>query len=229
MKTASRVFLVILFFLFIWLTNTFGQTRRTLAAFDAISVTGNIDLILEEGETEEATVYAHGIPEDKVKVKVERGTLKFKLLNSVFYKDDEVEVRVTYKKLRGVKGQAGAYIRNKGVLTSDHLKVVANSGATIKLDVETNAIDGSASEGGVLELEGKTGSQNASAVTGGQYDSVDMQSERTYVRAGTGGQAIVNASEVLEASANTGGVIEYEGHPKDKTVKKLLGGTVRGI
>ena len=229
MKTFSRILLVALFFLFIWLTRTFGQTQKTLQYFDGISVTGNITVILEKGDQEEATIYADGIPEDKVKVKNDQGTLKFKLLNSVFYKDDEVKIYVTYSDLRYIKGQAGAVIRNKGTLNGDKLKVVVNSGANVDLSVETNALNGSVSEGGILELDGRTGSQTASAATGGQYEAGNMESSRTFVKAGTGGQATVFAIETLEASANTGGVIEYEGRPKEKSVRKLLGGTVRGI
>ena len=229
MKTFSRILLVALFFLFIWLTRTFGQTKKSFDYFDGISVTGNITVILEKGEQPEATIYADGIPEDKVKVKNDQGVLKFKLLNSVFYKDDEVKIYVSYNELRFVKGQAGPIIKNRGTLSADKLKVVVNSGAMVDLEVESNALNGSASEGGILELDGKTGSQTASAVTGGQYEAGDMESSRTFVKAGTGGQATVFAVESLEASANTGGVIEYEGRPKEKTVRKLLGGTVRGI
>ena len=229
MKTFSKILLIVLFFLFIWLTKTFGQTKKSLAYFDGISVTGNITVILEKGDQEEATIYAEGIPEDKVKVKNDRGVLKFKLLNSVFYKDDEVKIYVSYSNLRYIKGQAGAIIKNRGSLQTDKLKVVVNSGSNVDLRIETNALDGSASEGGVLELDGTTVSQTASAVTGGQYEAGNMESSRTYVKAGTGGQATVYAVELLEASANTGGIIEYEGRPQEKTVRRILGGTVRGI
>ena len=221
MKTVSKVILIAIFLLFIWLTKAIGQSNYTLEPFDDISITGNIDVLLKKGDSETAEVKAYGIPEDKVTVRVSNGTLKLKLLNSIFYKDDEVRIIVTYKNLRGLRAQAGATVKSDHIIEGDKLEIAGNSGAKIDLEIKVNALDASASEGSVVELYGETSSQNASSSTGAEYDAQSLNSERAYIKAGTGGQAYVRVSEFLKASANTGGNIKYRGSPNEKQVKNV--------
>ena len=228
MRTFSKIILVAVFFLLVWLSNLYGQTTKNLDPFDAISITGNVKVLLKQGDTESAEISAIGIPEDKLTVTVNRGVLKLKLLNSIFYKNDEVRVVVTYKTLRRVKAQAGAEVRSNNVIETDKLEVIGNSGAHLKLELNVNALDATASEGAIVKLKGKAGQQHASSSTGAQYEGESLLSEKAYVKAGTGGQVYINVTGLLEASANTGGTIEYDGNPNDKQIKTLLGGTVRG-
>jgi len=52
-------------------------------------------------------------------------------------------------------------------------------------------------------------------------------SQRTYIKSITGGQAIVVATETLDATASTGGMIDFEGGPEIISIKDNLGGEVR--
>lgn len=229
MKTVKRISSFSLFLVLVLSGQLYGQSDIELRPFDAVSAIGKIQVTLIPGEQEHAELTVRGIPEDQVTIKVDRGTLKLKVLKSIFYKEDEVKIVVTYRTLREIKAQAGAHIFTQQVVESDKLTVKANSGANIDLQVTVNAIEGSAAEGGVLKVSGKTISQQASATTGGRYLAEQLTSERAYAKASAGGQVIVNASELLEASANTGGIVEYEGSPQETTVKTVLGGTVRKI
>ena len=194
--------------------------------FDGISVTGNLNVILQKGEVDKVVVDAHGIPESEVTVKVSRGVLRLKLINSIFYKDDEVDVTVTYRNLRTLKGHAGARIEADHAITGDQIYIRSTSGARVHLEVAVNTIDGGATEGGMLELTGTTEMQDASAATGGQYQAFGLECARSYVRANTGGRAEVVANDRLEASANTGGTIEYKGNPEETTIKTIIAGNV---
>ena len=230
MKSIGQFFLVALFFFLIAITAQLqAQTERSLQPFDAISVTGNINVILSEGESESLKIFADGIPEDKVVIRVNNGELRLKLLNSVFYKNDNVRIEVSYTTLRRIRGVAGANIENTSVIEADKLVTKAGSGALLELEVKVNAIDASASEGGVLKLEGETDSQNTTASTGGHVDGLDLESNRTYVKANTGGHAEVVANEFIEATANTGGKIDYRGNPSQSNTKTLMSGGVRKI
>lgn len=230
MKTIGQILLVALFCSFVTLSNTLqAQTERTLQPFDAISVTGNIDVILEAGERESLKIFADGIPEDKIIVKISNGELRLKLLNSVFYKNDKVKIYVTYQQLRGIRGVAGANVESNSTIQGDKLTAKAGSGALLDIEVNVNAITASASEGGVLKLEGETKTQNTSATTGGHVDGLDLSSSRTYVKANTGGHAEVVANDFIEASANTGGRVEYKGNPAESNTKTLMSGGVRKL
>ena len=229
MKTIWKVGLIALFFLFIWLGEAHAQDERLLDAFDAINIMGNVEVVLQQGDEESASISAQGMSEDDVSVFVKKGTLKIQLLNSIFYKDEEVKVYVTFKNLRHLKATAGAQVKTSDAIEGDQLTVKAGSGARVELMVKLNSFDATAVEGGILTVMGATDSQSASAATGGEYDGTALDCKSTYVKANTGGVAEVNAFERLEASANTGGRIIYAGNPAQKTTKTLMSGTIRKV
>ncbi len=224
-----RLALIALFFLFVFLTSTRAQITYELEDFDGVSVVGDIEVVLQMGDSYEAVVEADGIPEDKVVVRVDRGTLKLKLLDGLFYKNEDVKVIVTYVKLRGVKGQAGAFIESAGIIEADKFEARASSGARVRLQIKADALKVNASEGGQVYLRGEVNKQDVSAATGGRYDGLDLECNRTFVRAGTGGQAEVVANDALDAAANTGGSIEYAGNPEEKNTRVIIAGSVRKI
>jgi hypothetical protein len=224
-----RLVLIALFFLFIFLTKMTAQISYNLDEFDAVSAAGDVTVILEPGDELRAEVDADGIPEDKISVRVDRGVLKIRLIDAFFYKNANVEVVVTYQKLREVRGHAGAYVRGTAPIEADKFEAKATSGARVELEVLADMLKASTSEGAQLRLSGEVRTQNAAAITGGQYYGLDLECERTYVRAGTGGEAEVVANEMLDAAANTGGTIEYRGNPEEKETRVIIAGSVRKI
>ncbi len=207
----------------------YAQSVRSLDAFDEVNVTGNIEVMLAEGDAEAASLETENIPEGEVTIKVSQGVLKIRVYDSVFYKDEQIRVYVTYRTLRAIRGNAGASIHNNAALEGDELLIRAGSGARVDLRVALNSLNAGASEGGRLVLEGETGRQEVTASTGGIYDGLDLECSRSYVKANTGGQADVVAREVLEASANTGGRIRYRGNPESTSFKSVLSGEVEKL
>lgn len=204
-----------------------GQKKYDINPFQEISVTGNIQVQLEAGEEESLKIEFEGLPEDQLSVKVVQGELRLNSLNSLLYKDVHVKAYVTYKNLRGIKANGGASIRNKGEINSPALDIKTGSGASTDLQIRTEALQASATEGGRLNLQGTAETQEVWAATGGQYLAAALETSRTYVRCNTGGKAEVKASELIEITANTGGEVLYYGEPTKKFEKSILGGNVR--
>lgn len=229
MKTLSKIILILLFLFFIWLTKSYGQTTHQLSSFDEVSVTGNLEVVLIKGETEKAEVETKGIPSDKITVRVDRGILKLRLLNSIFYKNDEATVYVSYKNLNVIRGQAGAVIYSREAVESSTLEFVANSGAELEFKIVAENVEARATEGANLTLSGTANRHRASAATGGQYEAEDLDAQVVYAKAATGGHIELKATESLEASVNTGGVIRYAGNPEETSIKKVLGGEISKI
>lgn len=224
-----RFVLIALFFLFVFLTKMAAQVTYELDEFDGVYAAGDVAVMLQPGDEFKAEVEVEGIPEDKIVVKVDRGTLKIRLLEGFFYKGEEVKVYVTYRKLREVRGSAGAYVKGSTEIEADKFEVRAASGARVELEIKADMLKGYVSEGGQLTLEGEVNAQNITANTGGQYFGLDLECARTYVRAGAGGEAEVVANEMLDAAANTGGSIDYRGNPEEKKTRVIIAGAVRKI
>ena len=227
MKNIFQLLLVIIFLALVFVGKADAQRTITPEEFDGIFVTGNIEVKLQKGNEDKVELYVDGMPYDKVSVKVQRGVLKLRVLESWMYRDEIIKAYITYQNLDNIKANAGAIVESEDLLEVPTLSVKATSGARIELSVNAQSIDGGASEGGILRLEGSTEKQDIQVGTGGQYDGIYMDAKKTYVRSNTGGQAEVVALEVLEASANTGGSILYKGDPEVKNVKTVIAGEVR--
>lgn len=223
MQIISRVVLITLFLLLVALAKMNAQSSRGLSPFDGISVFGNFEVVLEAGTEDKATVYAGDIDEDKINIFVKQGTLKIQMSTPNQLKHDQVKVVVTYQELRKIRAQAGARIYGKEIIQTDNIYIKAASGGRVELDLQVEALEADATEGGVVELGGFAKIQRLGANTGGQFDGYHLEGERVYAKAGTGGSIRANASESIDAAANTGGTIEYKGDPKEKNTRTVFG------
>ena len=204
-----------------------AQKEYAVDNFHGISASGNIQVFLDTGEQEKVQLYAEGVPEDEITIRVSQGTLRLASLNSFLYKDAVVKIYVTYKKLDEIRVSAGAMVQGKTQIVADDFTASAGSGAQIELLLQVKDLEASASEGARVELRGTADTQDVSAMTGGQYKAQHLISQEAYIRSNTGARAEVHAEKRLEVSANTGGEIIYYGDPKTKYIKNILGGDVR--
>jgi hypothetical protein len=204
-----------------------AQKSYDLEPFDALSVSGNIEVVLHHTSDERAVIEVFGAAQKDIALKVVRGELRIHFLNSLLYKDFEVKIAVHYNVLRNIKANAGARITATGQLRGDKIELRAGSGAQMDLELAMSAVGATAAEGGVLRLSGVTRTQTTLAASGGRVEAFDLQSERTYARAVTGGQAFVTALRAFEATAHTGGAIEYKGDPEESNVRNIITGDIR--
>ncbi len=227
MKKITNSILVLLFLTTSW--SAFANiTILNVDPFDEISVSGNVNVYLEMGNEESVEIREK---DHKITIEVSNGVLKIKRKNPLKikeYKGEPVDIKITYRKLRRVRGAAGSTISNSKKITGDQLKLDFHSGAQGRILVDVNDLDLSASEGAQLKVKGKTISQSVNVSTGAVLSAHRLDSDRTYVKATTGGNANVVANDLLEAKATTGGNIDYEGNPRKVKIKDTLGGNVSG-
>ena len=223
-------YLVLLAISLLYFTPLIGQEEeRGLAPFKAVSVTGGIEVTLEPGEEERATIRTRGIDVEKVDLFVKGETLKIQLLNLSKIGDRDVRVFVTYKELKGVRATAGAKVYGRELIQTDRFVVRVGSGGFVDVEVETNTLDARAGEGGVIEISGQADTVDVNASTGGRYEGYDLDANRTHARASTGGEITVVAHEALDAAANTGGSIHYRGEPKEMNTRTLFSGGIHKL
>lgn len=227
MNTILRAVLILLLVGFAIASN--AQESRKLDHFDAVAVTGDISVTLVQGDSPAALIETDGIDADDITLYVKGKTLKIQLIEGLFQDYDRVEITLTYTKLRAIKSSAGASVRSSGTITGDELNLRAASGGELFVDVAVNAIKASASEGGILTVSGQTEDQEVTASTGGEYQGLELECMRSYVKSNTGGMAGVVANERLDANANTGGRIEYTGDPEIKNMRSLVSGGIHKL
>lgn len=207
-----------------------AQEVLDLSRFDEIIASGNVDVVLQEGAACKVEVWENGNDQHNTKIHVNEGVLKINLLKSLVKSTNKnVKVVVTYEKMRRIKAYAGAEVESKSTLTGDKLTLRLNSGAEMELDVEVDDLEVVVAEGSELELSGSTKSMDVRTSSGGVLEAFDLESDYTYVTSNTGGEAEVVAKKRIEATANTGGRVEYKGKPEETKVKDFLTGQVKRI
>lgn len=204
-----------------------AQTSRSMGPFNELVVSGKLDVLLVQGDTEEVIVYEEGHSEGQVNISIRGGALKLNLLDGWLKGDRRIPVKVIYKDLRKVRVIAGAELQSDNTITANQFEVKVGSGAEVELRLEVGSLEAGVTEGGVLELFGQVETQYVTTSTGGEYDAEALSCENTHVKANTGGEAYVVATKFINAVANTGGEIRYSGNPDEKYTKSNLAGDIR--
>jgi len=207
------------------LISIISLTAQSLPPFERLILTGNLSVLLVEGERENLDIKNDA---EQVEFKVEGRTLNIIAKDLIRYnKTPTVKLVVTYTTIREIKAHAGAAVYSDQVLEIDALKLKFTSGAVGEITAYTQTLITSVSEGGTLELSGSTNFHEAKATTGGALVAYDLDCQEVLVRANTGGSAKLLASESIDATAKTGGSISYKGKPKKVREKDGLSGTIR--
>lgn len=212
------------------LISVFQLNARSISVsdFDQVRIWGNLKVVLMESEENKVNV-EYDLHE--VDISVENGVLKVKRdkpLNIDSHDSHAIEVVIEYQRLNGLRAAAGARVSTAKAIVGDHLEMEFVSGAQGKIVIEVNDLDLKTASGAQLKVSGKTYSQRTKVVTGGMLNAHGLLCQRTYIKSNTGGHAKVVATETLEATASTGGMINYEGGPEIISIKDNLGGDVRG-
>ncbi len=200
---------------------------RNVASFDKIRVSKGINVTLIEGESPQVEVHIKNADLSDVITESKKNILTLKMKTKI-YKDVAVQVFVTYQTLREISVGAGGSVDAKTTLFADQLSLDAGMDGSIELYVEVNALEASASAARIT-VSGTAKTVEAKATTGGKFEGADLETEKAYVKANTGGNVTVNVTQLLDASAGTGGTVEYTGNPPKVETKETLGGTVKKI
>ncbi|MCO6565175.1 MAG: DUF2807 domain-containing protein [Apibacter sp.] len=174
-----------------------------LRVFDKIPVT----LI----SSTENKVEIDGLKKEDVKIVRKGGELiimmdKLKLLN-----DDEVNVKVYYKKLKSIHACEGSTITGNNKLEVNLLNIGATEGSKITVLVGVNRIHAKLNSKGEINVSGMATHQNIKVFSGGKYDAKELASNKVAVAVISQGTAIVNSNGLVETKIKDGGDINVYG------------------
>lgn len=207
-----------------------SRQKRDITGFHAISVTAGIDLYLTQKNTEEVFVEAEPDMLDKIITKVEGGILKIYMKEKSWFNlsrnNEPRKVYVSFKTLDRLDASAGADINSQSTLKFDKLKVEASSGADVTLELEANELYVGSSSGSDIRVKGKSTTIQADASSGSDINASELEAKQCQASVSSGSDIRVNVTEVLDASASSGGDIIYYGNPKTKNISKSSGGDI---
>lgn len=206
----------------------FAQEEITMNLGDFHSLKTYRGLQVELIKSDASKVVIDGNKSSEVTVKNNNGTLKISMSITHTFSADDVMVYLYFKdNINLIDANEGSHIFSDEVLKQDKITCKAQEAGRIKLELDTDQLDVTVVTGGEIKLKGVSKNQNIKANTGGIYKGAALNTEYTNVTSNTGGMAKVTASKLVDASANTGGIINIEGEPEEVKKSESLGGYVR--
>jgi hypothetical protein len=212
----------------------FSQVRTIeLAPFEKVEVFGPFRVKLVKSETTRAEFDFRGVERSNLICEVKRGSLELKFKNRRYVNDIKegrdpkyVDVTIYYNDIDVLEASAGAIVKSSEQVKSKYLIIDCSMGAEVRLDVFAKKIEAISTMGAVLEMGGQTEFLAVKAKTGGILRARNLESKTTIVRASTGADVIVYASEQLEAFAGFGASVDYVGGPLLRETSTNFGGDI---
>jgi hypothetical protein len=232
MKALTAYF--ILFLTVLTLQSGFAQQKRDMpvADFRKLTLQGNLQVELSQGDKAQVIIFGSQEEQDEVTMSTsgDKVTLKTKLSDQLFEKDKNrrrpIKVQITYASLNQLVTSRGANVEGGSVINADDLEIKAHSGSQLSLEVQATNLKLEVSEGAHATIKGTATVQKTSVSTGAELIADRLFSEIVNIRTTTGANAKISASKTLEASAGTGGNIQYRGQPTRRDVNTSLGGNI---
>ncbi len=221
MKTVKTVILS-LFTITLFSQNTIEKTVgefSTLKAFDLI----NVELV----KSNQNKVEIKGKNASDVVIVNKNGVLKIKMNLEEIFDGNKTDVILYYTDFEVLDANEGAYITSKQKLKKEDLTLKAQEGGFINLELKVQDLEIDADTGGVLDLTGKVNNQDIKITTGAIFKGSSLKSVTTRVNIKAGGDAYINASELVDVKIRVGGDVYIYGDPKTVNESRVIGGRIK--
>jgi hypothetical protein len=203
---------------------SFSQIEKEVGDFNKVTSFDKIDVTLVASN--ENKVLVTGTNSDKVEIVNKNGELKIRLPLTRLLDGDNIEATVYYKNIDAVEANEGSRISSNDVFKATSFDIIAKEGAEIKVDVDVSSITIKSSSGAKVTVSGTAKSQNSVSNSGGLLYASKLKTTTTSITVNAGGNAEVNATDVVDAKVRAGGKIIVFGKPKQINEKTFAGGKI---
>jgi hypothetical protein len=198
---------------------------KTVGEFTELKV---YDLInVEMIKSKENKVEISGKNASEVVIINKDGILKIKLILEESFDGNKTDVKLYYTAVDIVDVNEGSSVSSQEKINQFEIELRAQEGGLINLNIETKETKIKAVTGGIIELEGKTDNQDVTIGTGGILRAENLQSIKAKVAIRAGGEAYMNAVELLDIKIRAGGDVYIYGNPKEVKENTALGGRIK--
>jgi len=194
--------------------NVVTETRLENERFSELKTSSGLDVYLEEGASTKVIVEADSNLQSVITTRIEGDRLIIGTEDGQnIGRSKAKKVYVTYTALNKIKASSGSDVSFKNILKSEDLELDASSGAHVEVEVFSKSLYAEASSGADIRVSGKASNLNADASSGADIDAKDLYVATCTAEASSGADVTVNVKDALEASASSGGDINYYGSP----------------
>ena len=202
----------------------FSQVTKNLGEFEKLRVFDRISVELIPSK--ENKIVITGSRADDVELINKNGTLKIRMAIRKLLEGEDVSAKLYFKSIDDIDVNEGSYVICDSPFKQTAIKVNAIEGSEVRLVLDTKKANLRAVTGGILKIKGKATNSDVSLGTGGVLQAEDLQTVQTSIKITTGGEAVIRASELVDAKVRAGGNITIYGSPQQINKSTALGGSI---
>ena len=200
------------------ITKEIGEFSE-VKVFDLI----NVNMI----KSDQNKIVIEGKNKRDVEVLNKNGILKIRMHFEEAYDGDDTTITLYYKSVSTIDVNEGAEITIDGILDQFEIEFKAQEGGEITAEVKSTYIEVKAVTGGIINLSGVSKNQDVVISTGGIFNAEMLETDNIKITVNAGGEARVNASDLVQVKVRAGGDVYIYGNPKEIDEKTVLGGRVK--
>ena len=202
----------------------FGQIEKKPGDFNKVTAFDRIDVMLIPGN--ENIVQLDGKKADDVELVNKNGELKIRMPLTKLLDGENISVTVYYKSLTAVEANEGSRIACGDKIKATSFDIIAKEGSEVKLILDVEKLKVKVKNGSTVDLQGDAITQEAVVNSGGRYLAPGLITNQTSITVTAGGEALVFATDIVDAKVRAGGKITINGEPKQINKDIVAGGTI---
>jgi len=198
-----------------WNTIYVSEQERDIALFNAIYISGPINVFVEEGEKAKVIVRADNNILDKVITEVIDGELRIYTKSDIRH-ERVLDVYVNYQSLNSIYASGPSTITGRSVLKTSKLKIRASVSAEVKLQMKVDSLSLIINNAANVQLAGSTTNFNLLITDVGDLMAYNLKSQHCIANLNTGQQnpgiARIHVEKTLNVTIKGPRFLNYKGN-----------------
>ncbi len=205
--------------------NAQDTIEKNIGEFSTVKVYDLINLKMLRSDVNKVII--SGENKDDVQIINKNGKLKIRMKLEESYDGNDIVVNLYYTSVDVIDANEGANVEVTEPIEQFEIDLKAQEGSEITAELKTTYANFRAVTGGIINVSGSSKNQDISIYTGGVFNGEKFTTQQTEVSVNAGGEAYVNASELVDVRIKAGGNVYIYGEPKQINESKVLGGNVK--
>lgn len=195
-----------------------AEENRFIDHFDAISVSGGIDVYLTAGNKSGLKVLADQDMLDKVITELEGDKLVIRMKKNTNWKlnwkdRNAIEVHLTYATLEHITSSGGSDVYAQNTIKGSNFSINCSGGSDVKLDLDVNEFICHTSGGSDANLTGRVKMMEVSASGGSDVHARELEVDNCIIEASGGSDTKITVNGDLEVRATGASDVYVYGNP----------------
>ncbi|HET6244132.1 MAG: DUF2807 domain-containing protein [Bacteroidetes bacterium] len=197
---------------------------REIPSFNKIDVSGNITVIIAQGEPQQVSVTTRADMHEKIITEVVNGTLKISTKGKT---EGSKKVEITVSNLVRIKQSGATVVKSEGLIKTQALEIESSGASITSLNIEADVFTSNVSGVGELKLKGTATNLNATVSGAANIKAFDLVTQKADINISGAGVVRIDVIEELNVKVTGAGKVLYKNEPEKKDVEISGAGEIR--